>query len=122
MRYRSGPGDVNTFYMSQTAIAGLYRILGLSYGGPNFDTTLNSASRKQLDDMLAICRPVLAYMKYIPAWDPEALLADMREVQQAVFGTKAGDCPNAYEDYDEMSRLSGVMRRAVEAVERLVKR
>lgn len=42
-------------------------------------------------------------------------LADLRELFDAVFGSKAGDEPNVYADYDRLCELSRKARAMLEA-------
>lgn len=45
----------------------------------------------------------------------------LRVVQHEVFGTNAGDCPEPFADYDRACELAGMLRSAIELLERVVK-
>ncbi len=66
MAYRSSADHLNSVYMGSMAIAGLYHTLGLKYGGPGFDSALDSATRQQLDRLLEQCGTVIRFMQDHP--------------------------------------------------------
>jgi hypothetical protein len=91
MSFRKGD-----LYMGSLATAGLYRVLGLSYGADGFQEALDAASRSQLDAMLASCKPYLDRMDaltqktYAQPWkdrvQQNARKNEGREVLRQAFG------------------------------------
>jgi hypothetical protein len=64
MVYRGG--DADSVSMGSQAIAGLYPILGLSYGEGGFNKYLETATRAQIDALLTRCSSVIQHMRKHP--------------------------------------------------------